>query len=119
MQRMITRRSKWRRLNRWSANVIVMAPIVARSHFLHQTLVDDQHFDQAHTWQHRAARFIRIMFKDFLQLAPVQGIKQQRDDCGRLQQANPPWELYLAMSVYLTPGGFAVPLRSVHSHRPS
>ena len=59
----------------------------------------------------------RIIVKDRLQVDAVQGREQQGDDCDRLQHANLP-QLYLAMSVYLTRGGFAVPLQSFHFHRP-
>jgi hypothetical protein len=54
-----------------------------------------------------------------LQVYPIQGSEQQGDDCDRFNRANPPFELSLAISVYLTAGGFAVPLRSSHLHKPS
>src|SRR5918992_5979859 len=53
-------------------------------------LIDDQHFDQARTRQRTAARFITVTIKDRLQVDAVQGTEQQRDDCDRLDHANPP-----------------------------
>jgi hypothetical protein len=70
-------------------------------------LIDHPHFDQACTRQLTAARFLRIAIKDRLQVYPIQGSEQQGDDRHRFNHANPPFELCLAMSVYLTAGGFA------------